>query len=350
MSTTIDRRLFVKSLLGTAVLGALAACSPGASAGPVLTAADPLPTEVPPGTALKVAAPNGAQKLALELSGLIDRLPFTVPEWANVSAGPDVINAFRAKSLELASNAGIPPIQAAYQGYDAKIVAVQEKHTPTLRFATKPGSDIASVEDFRGKKIAFSQGQAQGVVVLRQLKQAGIDYGEVELVPLTTPQFLTSLQAGQVDIAPLTTLQVPKYLDQYAADGARAIETDVVDLLTVLWAPTEVLEDPAKAAAIAAYIPLWAQSTVWYSENPEEWVQKYYVQSQNLVAEEGRAIVDLTGLPHFPASWDEAIAWEQETADLLAEGGFVDALDVSALFDRRFESLAAAAVAETYRS
>ncbi len=159
MSTTIDRRLFVKSLLGTAVLGALAACSPGASAGPVLTAADPLPpTEVPPGTALKVAAPNGAQKLALELSGLIDRLPFTVPEWANVSAGPDVINAFRAKSLELASNAGDPADPGRLPGYDARSSPSRRstrRHCDSRRNpeATSPPSRISVARRSPSRKV-----------------------------------------------------------------------------------------------------------------------------------------------------------------------------------------------------
>lgn len=48
-------------------------------------------------------------------------------------------------------------------------------------------------------------------------------------------------------------------------------------------------------------------------------------------------------------SWDKAIEWEQETADLLADGGFVPKQDASELFDRRFEGLAAKAVPATYR-
>jgi sulfonate transport system substrate-binding protein len=95
------------------------------------------------------------------------------------------------------------PIQAHYQGFDAKIVAINITRKPNYLFATKPGSDIRSVADFRGRRLAFSQGQAQGVVLLRALKKAGLKYDEVELVPLTSNQFLTALQSGQVDIAPL---------------------------------------------------------------------------------------------------------------------------------------------------
>ncbi|HEY8523963.1 MAG TPA: ABC transporter substrate-binding protein [Acidimicrobiales bacterium] len=332
--------------LGAAALAGLMSCAQEDAGGAALD--EPLPRSVPPGTELTVASPSGSIRLELELAGLLDDLPFTVPEWPNLAAGPDVINAFRANSLDLALNAGIPPIQAHYQGYDARIVAVAYHRRPLYVFATRPGSDVESVDDFRGRRLAFSQGQAQGVVLLRALQEAGVEHDEVELVDLTSNQFLTALQAGQVDVAPLANQQVPRYLDEYGADGARTIETDVVDLLAVLWAPTSVIAQDDKAAAIAAFIPRWAQADVWAYEHPDRWIEEYYVGTQNLSPEDGARIVELTSKPEFPPSWDEAIAWEQESLDLLAAGGFVDGFDAEVLFDRRFESLAADAVGDRY--
>jgi sulfonate transport system substrate-binding protein len=348
-ATAPNRRLFLHTMLGAAAAAGLSACAGKAAAGPTLSSTAPLPTAVPSGTALKIASYQGSQELQLRLAGL-DKLPFTVSSWVNIGAGPDVINAFRSHSLDVANNAGIPPIQAHYQGYDARIVAIDITRKPTYVFATAPHSDITSVAGFKGKRLAFSQGQAQGVVLLRALKKAGLAYSDVKLVPLTSNQFLTALQAGQVDIAPLAVQQVPAYLNQYGAKGAHTITTEVVDLLNLLWAPASVLADGDKAAAIAEYIPRWAQGLVWVYEHPEEWDQKFYVGTQNLGIAQARAITALSNKPLFPPSWDEAIAWEQETADLLAEGGFVKSFKVDSLFDRRFEGLAAKAVPATYRS
>jgi sulfonate transport system substrate-binding protein len=346
----VDRRLFLSSLRGVAAAAGLSGCA-GASAADTkakgsLTA--PLAAKVPSGTSLKIASYQGVQQLQFKLAGL-DDLPFTVAEWANIGAGPDVINAFRAKSLDVANNAGIPPIQAHFQGYDAKIVAINVTRKPNYLFATKPGSDIRDVQGFKGRKLAFSQGQAQGVVLLRALKEAGLKYDDVDLVPLTSNQFLTALQAGQVDIAPLANQQSPAYLKQYGPKGARAIATDVVDLLNLLWAPTSVLADSAKAAAVAAYIPRWAQGQVWAYEHPDAWNEEFYVKTQNLTLAQAKAVTALANKPLFPPSWDEAIKWEQETADLLAEGGFVKAFKVGSLFDRRFEGIAAKSVPAGYR-
>ncbi|MER7920420.1 MULTISPECIES: ABC transporter substrate-binding protein [unclassified Streptomyces] len=348
----MHRRLFLTSLLGaSAAVAGLDGCAKGvatADTGGAAAATRPLAAEVPAGTSLKITSYQGVEQLQFRL-GKFPPLPFTVSDWVNLGAGPDVINAFRARSLDVANNAGIPPIQAQFQGLAAKIVAIELTRRPNYLFATRPGSDIRTVADFKGKRLAFSQGQAQGVVLLRALKKAGLAYDDAELVPLTSNQFLTALQSGQVDVAPLANSQAPAYLKQYAAKGARTVSTDVVDLLNLLWAPQSALNDPAKAAAIAAYIPRWARGQVWQYEHPGQWNEEFYVKTQNLTLPQAESITALANKPLFPPRWDEAIKWEQETADLLAEGGFVKKTDVSALFDHRFEAIAARAVPEEYR-
>ncbi|MEU5694995.1 ABC transporter substrate-binding protein [Actinosynnema sp. NPDC020468] len=341
------RRSLLAGLLGVGALG-LVGCAPADGAAGAPAPAGPLPTAIPPGTKLTIGIRTTLSQL--ELSGRLAKLPFEVPEWPNVLAGPDVIQAFRAGSVDVGLNAGIPPIQAAAIGFDTKIVAVVQRETPTYTFATAPGSAVKSLADFKGRKIAFSQGQAQGVVVLRTLKELGLRNDEVELISLTSNQFLTALQSRQVDVAVLAEPSTTKYLDQYGKDGARAIPMTAVDLLAVLWAPTSVLRDDAKAAAIRAFVPFWAQGLVWAWENPEPWIEAYYVKDQGVTAADGRRIVKAQPRPYFPASWDEAIRWEQETSDLMAQGGFTPKVDASTLFDRRFESLASESVPALYRS
>ncbi|GAA0206752.1 hypothetical protein GCM10010492_00180 [Saccharothrix mutabilis subsp. mutabilis] len=340
------RRSFLAGLVGVGALGVVGCAPAGGASGPA--PAGPLPTAVPPGTRLTISIRTTLKQL--EASGELAKLPFEVPEWPNVTAGPDVIQAFRAGSVDLAANAGIPPLQAAAMGFDARIVAVAHRETPTYQFATAPGTDIASVRDFKGKRIAFSQGQAQGVLVLRTIKELGWSNDDVELVALTSPQFLTALQSRQVDVAVLAEPSTTKYIGQYGKDGARVVDMNAVDLLTVLWAPVSVLQDPAKAAAVRAFIPFWAQGQVWAWEHPERWIDHYYVKDQNVTAADGDRIVKSHPRPYFPESWDRAVEWERETAELLARGGFTPPVEVADLFDRRFEGLAAQSVPATYRS
>ncbi|MDF2554496.1 MAG: ABC-type transporter substrate-binding protein Precursor [Microbacterium sp.] len=340
----------ISLLLAGAVAMGLAGCA-SASAAPSTAelAASPLPTGEPDSdTSLRVA--GRPTQLQLEAAGSeIEPPAFTVAEWVNVSAGPDVIQAFRSGSLDIASNAIIPPIQAHAIDFDATIVGVLERPQPSYVFATAPGTDIADLSDFAGKRIAFSQGQSQGDTVLRTLKTAGISNDEVEFVELPSTQFLTALQSGQVDVAPLAEPVVTKYIDQYAQDGAVAIPSEEPDLLTILWVPTEVLADEANVRAVRDYIRVWAQGQVWAWENADAWKQFYYVDTEGVTAEDADRIWATANKPQFPADWDRAVEWAQSSIGLLVEGGFIEDFDAEVLFDRRFEGDAVAAVSDEYR-
>ncbi|MGF6822041.1 sulfonate transport system substrate-binding protein [Microbacterium sp. ZKA21] len=332
-----------------AALVLLAGCaSAGSAAVDQSSASEPLPTGAPDGeTELRVA--GRTTQLQLELAGDELKGPeFAVKEWVNAAAGPDVIQAFRAGALDIASNAIIPPIQAHDIGFDATIVSVLERPLPGYVFASAPGVDLSDWQDLRGKRIAFSQGQSQGDTVLRTLQEAGIDYDEVEFVELPSTQFLTALQGGQVDIAPLSEPAVTKYIDQFGKDGADALLAEVPDLLTILWVPTTVLEDEENVRAVRDYIRVWAQSQVWAWEHPDEWKQFYFVDTEGVTAEDADRIWQLASKPSFPTDWDTAVEWAQSSADLLADGGFIEELDAEVLFDRRFEGDAAAAVSDEY--
>jgi sulfonate transport system substrate-binding protein len=341
---TVQRRTLLTGLLGVTTLG-LAGCGDAAADG--LAAAAPLPTTVPPDTKLAIAI--HPTQVALQASGEIGKLPFQVTDWPNLSAGPDIIQGFRARSIDLASNAGIPPIQAAAINVDAKIVAVQTKQKPIYTYATAPGAAINAVTDLRGKKIGFSQGQAQGVVVLRTLKELGLTTKDVQLVALPSTKFLVALQSRQIDVAPLGEPVLTKYLSEYTKDGAKGIPMSAVDYLTILWAPAEVLADKAKVAAIRSFIPFWTASEVWQFRNQQKWIDAYYVKDQKVTAADGKRIEDVQDRPVFPSNWDKAIAWEKESADLLVEGGFIKPIEADDLFDRRFEAIAAESVPAEFR-
>lgn len=355
-NSVMGRRAFLSTLAAGAAATGLAAYGIGSasraaaatssllSKGGDTTSA--LPTKVPPGTSLSIADPDNG--LVYQLSGVEKDFDFKVSSWVNLNAGPDIINAFRAGSLDVAFNAGIPPIQAHYEGMPVKIVGVQQTRKPEYLFATAPHSTIESVKQFRGKKLAFSQGQAQGVVLLRALKQAGIPFKDVTLVNLTSDQFLTALEASQVDIAVLGGDEVPLYLDKYGSEGAHTIKTNIVDFLDIMWAPISVLQNEAKLAAITQFIPLHAKSVIWEWTHQAEWEEDYDVKVENLTLAQAKQVAATGGKPWVPRTWSKAIAWEQVTADLLAESGFVKKFDVNVLFDTRFERLASSAVPSTY--
>ncbi|WP_433428854.1 ABC transporter substrate-binding protein [Nonomuraea sp. CA-141351] len=340
----------LRPALAVLLLAAMAACGQsGERERPASTlAADaPLPASVPKGTKLIVGDPP--TKVALQLSGQIDKFSFDI-EWANISGGPQTSEAFRADALDVGAVAEIPPIHATWTGLPVKIVASKFRkdplNHPTYELGIAPGVSVKTLTDLRGKKIAYSPGQAQGALVLKVLKKAGLTKDDVTLVelPSTGDVYPNALASKQVDVAPIGGVNIKRYAAKWGKDGATTIRHGLRDDPGHLYVRTVTLQDPAKAAAIREYVAAWARATRWVYEHPKEWIEGYYVKDQGLSAADGQYLVDLAGEPDIPGDWSDAVARHQETIDILAKETGNPPLKAQDLYDLRFQSVQADAL------
>ncbi|MFG2050697.1 ABC transporter substrate-binding protein [Micromonospora sp. NPDC048935] len=342
----LGRRAFLSATLGAVTLG-LTACAGDETPPVALAAGEPLPEAVPKGTTLVVG--DKEHQKAIEFSGEADKLSFTV-EWANISGGPQTLEAFRAKAVDLGSVADIPPIHSHWTGIPTRIVASKYRQDPLnhaiYRLGIAPGVTVATLADLRGKKIAYSPGQAQGALILRVLHKAGLSKKDVKLVelPSTGDVYGTALASRQVEVAPIGGVQIKRYESKYGRDGATLISHGLRDDPGHLYAPVTVLGDPAKAAAIREYVQAWARAWRWREANPDEWIERYYVKDQGLTTDDGRWLVENGGVADIPSSWTEAIGRHQETIDLLAKETGNKPLRAEDLYDRRYEAVGARAL------
>lgn len=346
-SIVLSRRTLLSATLGAVALG-LTGCADDRPDPALAAANEPLLESVPKGTKLVVG--DKEHQKAIEFSGEAKNLTFEV-QWTNLSGGPQTLEAFRAKALDIGSVADIPPIHSHWTGIPTRIVASKFRQDPlnhaVYRLGIAPGVTVATLADIRGKKVAYSPGQAQGALVLRVLHKAGLTKEDVKLVelPSTGDVYATALASRQVDVAPIGGVQIKRYESKYSNDGATTIAHGLRDDPGHLYAPITVLADPAKAAAIRQYVQVWARAWRWREANPDEWIERYYVKDQGLSADDGRWLVDNAGTADIPATWTEAIARHQETIDLLAKETGNKPLRAEDLYDRRFESVAADALA-----
>jgi sulfonate transport system substrate-binding protein len=213
--------------------------------------AAPLSASFPSTTRLVIGDPLVQKQLGLE--GRIGLLPF-VAEFQNLSGGPQTIEAFRAGALDASSVGDTPPIHAAFTGLDVKIVAAQFREKPTFELAVAPGVHLASIAELRAKRVAYSPGQAQGALVLRVLKKAGLTRYDVTLVEIESALFKDALASRQVDVAPLSGPILVRYLREQGPAGASAIAHGVRDNLSFFYARASVVDDPQRAAALRVYV------------------------------------------------------------------------------------------------
>jgi sulfonate transport system substrate-binding protein len=329
-----------------AVLGALllAACG-GAPPGPRLAADAALPVEVPPGTAFVVADQSELQQTALRASGELAALPFT-PEFANFTGGPAILEAFRAGAADIAYVGDTPPIQALVAGADVPIVLARQTDPAATQLAVAPGAPIRTLADLRGATIAYAEGTAQQVIVLRALARAGLTTADVELVRLQLGDFDDAVRTGQVDVAPLVEPRLTRFLTEAGPRGGGVVdpaETDGTSSgLAFLYARREALADPAKAAAARAYVAAVVRAFQWTNTHPDEWMQRYYVENQGLTADDGRRIVASLGTTTFPRLDEALVARQQETIDVIDRAGELPRpVRASDGFDLRFDEVVA---------
>lgn len=315
----------------------------------------PLPATIPPGTKLVIGDP--VTQRVLEHTGWIKDLPFEV-EWAQISGGPAVTEAFHAKVLDVGTAANIPPIHAVWVGIPVKVIAVRFRQDPlnhpSFALAVAPKAGVATLRDLRGKRIAFSPGQVQGEVVLRTLETQGIPVKDVRLVELPSTGgdlYTNALSGGVVDVAPIGAgAPTKRYLDNYGPQGGKVLSHGGFrDDLVNLYVRTETLQDPAKAAALREYVKVWAKAAEWVRTHREAWTELYYVKDQGLSPEDARYIVRVSGEPDIPRDWSDAVTLQQASIDLIAPQAGRKSFDAATLFDRRFETIAADALA-AYRA
>ncbi|MFT8775183.1 MAG: ABC transporter substrate-binding protein [Gluconacetobacter liquefaciens] len=311
-----------------------------------LALSDRLPEQVPPGVTLAIGDPMTQQ--VLDYTGWGRELPFSI-RWANITGGPATTEAFHARAIDVGTGANIPPIRAIWVGIPVRIIAVRLRQQPLSHpiyvLGVSPKAGVKTLSDLRGKKIAFSPGQAQGLVVLRALRAGGLTPADVTLVDLPTTRinnYNGALGAGIVDVAPIASgALAARYLADWGRSGGTVIDHgDFRDDPDVLYVRTEILQDPAKAAALRAYVRMWARVAAWKDAHPDEWATLYYVKFLGLSPDAAHAEVERAGHADIPSDWSWMVGYQQETIDLLAKETGRQSFDAAHLFDRRFESVA----------
>jgi sulfonate transport system substrate-binding protein len=349
--TTRSRRTALASVAVLAVaLSVLTACG-GNDPGATLKLTAPLPDRVPSGTELRIGDPS--VQAIVQSSGLDKQLADAgvKVQWANISGGPQSIQAFRGDKLDCASVADIPSLFAAWTGTSTRIVfqsvTIDPLRHPTYELGVAPGAKVTSLADLKGKKIAYSAGQAQGALVLRVLQKAGLSQRDVTLVDLTSTgdSYVTALGTKSVDVAPLGASNVRIYQKKYSR--GTAIPTGIRDDASTLYCLTRSVRDAGKAAALKIYVGIRAKALLWQNEHPDGYAKAYLESVQGLSAADARDVIADDGKNGIPTTWDNADARLQQTADLLAREQEHQKLDVSTLVDRRFEKVEAAAAGST---
>jgi len=191
-------------------------------------------------------------------------------------SGPQVIEAMFAKSIDLAYVGPGPAINGFLKSENHDIVILSGAASGGASFIVHPNSQVTSVEDFEGKRIAAPQiGNTQDVSLRNYLSENGLKPydkgGSVIVLNIPNPDIYTLFTKGEIDAAwvpePWATILVEEL------DGKRLFfeeelwpENKFASVLLI--GRQEYVE--ANSEVVEKWLESHKQTATWINNNPKE--------------------------------------------------------------------------------
>src|SRR5438067_4271338 len=160
-------------------------------------------------------------------------------------------------------------VSAILQGADLRIVSDNVLTVAEFVWAVKPESPIKSVNDFKGKKIGYTNPRSTSQALARMLLQAG-GYTEADAELVKTGGFgegIAALDSGQIDVAPITEPLWSKVKNKYRAV---VVASETLPPLDNVVGVTTVEMAEKKGDFIRAVIRARRKAVIFMREHPDE--------------------------------------------------------------------------------
>jgi len=211
---------------------------------------------------------TGAEAV-LSAAGLLSSLPFHVT-WSDFTSGPPMLEAMGSGSVDIGGVGDAPPVFAASGGEQVEIVGARQTNGDQDAVLVPKNSPITSIQQLKGKKIAYGSGSSANYDLLTVLTKAGLTTKDVTLVNLQPAEALAAFTSGSVDAWDIW----PPYVQQVVAqDNARVLATGGAygSPYSFEVAAKAAVANPGKAAAIKVYLQTLDKAYVWAATHPDAW-------------------------------------------------------------------------------
>lgn len=128
----------------------------------------------------------------------LEPLGYTV-EWNEFQAGPALVEALNAGSIDIGRTGNTPVIFAQASGTPFKTFAAGKPKFHGSGILVPEDSPIKSLEDLENKKISFAKGSSSHYLIVKALEEAGIDYNDISPAFLQPGDARVAFEQGNVD-------------------------------------------------------------------------------------------------------------------------------------------------------
>lgn len=239
-------------------------------------------------------------------------------EILNFENGAAVNEALLANEVDIINSMGDQPlVLAVANDIDVAALGVLSSSGASMGLVAAPDSDISSLEDLEGKRIACSVGSMGHKYVINLLSEAGLTADDIELVNLSdeTSQ-IAALAKNEIDAAVMVS-----NLNTAEEKGiGRVIETPEIPSYVFIETTGKFAEEHPDAVQVYVDSIKWGED--WYKNNEDEYYElagDYW----DLEADEVKSYFG--GNSVFNAHMPEDIAsYLKNTADFLYSQDLID--------------------------
>ncbi|WJV68707.1 sulfonate ABC transporter substrate-binding protein [Pectobacteriaceae bacterium CE70] len=154
------------------------------------------------------------------------RFPDMTISWIEFPAGPQMLEALNAGSIDIGSTGDMPPIFAQAAGADLVYIGVEPPKPKAEVILVPENSPIKNVAGLKGQKVAFQKGSSSHNLLLRALQKSGLSFTDIQPAYLTPADARAAVQQGNVDA---WAIWDPYYSAALLQGGVRVL-TDGSDL------------------------------------------------------------------------------------------------------------------------
>ncbi|WP_114803732.1 ABC transporter substrate-binding protein [Pseudacidovorax intermedius] len=288
------------------------------------------------GVTLRVGTYKGNWRALLDAAGL-QQAPYRI-DWRELNNGVLHIEAINGDALDLGSGSEIPPVFAARQKANLKLVAAIHEDLNNQVTVARKDAPIQSIAELKGKRVGYVRATTAHYFLAKQLAEAGLSFNDIQAVNLSPADGLSAFARGDLD-----AWAIYGYNGQIARlqHGARVLKTGVGYLSGnfPVYANPRSLEDARRRAAIGDFLQRLQRAYAWVNGNFLAYARTQSAETRIPVGD----IVELFNRRSDDYALvgvsDAAVRSHQDVADTFLRLGVLDGpADVRPLWDRRFDA------------
>lgn len=251
--------------------------------------------------------------------------------WVQSAGSNKAIEFLNSGSVQFGSTAGAAALLAKVSGSPIKSVYAYSQPEWTA-LVTLEDSDIQTVEDLAGRRVAVTRGTDPHIFLVRALADHGLSEDDIEAVLLQHADGRNALVQGQVDAwAGLDPMMAEAELEQGARLFYRRPELNT-------WVILNVNEEFAAQhpELVERVIAAYERARKWALENPDE-LAEILAEAADLSIEVAQAQLDRTSFT-TPKLGDPQYESILGAGEALQAAGEIEAdVDVQAVLDELFD-------------